>query len=215
MTNIQRRRMAMMGAAKSRLPSGYRELKSIISTGTQYIQTGIQLDDYNGFEIDAKVSFRENSGLVGDKSGSTIFSWQGANVFAYWYARNTNSIGTWSRSLGERHVYRAFNGEAFFDGEYILTLTGTKQKGTQGGARIFWGYSSEKPTFANKAVSEVFSCIFLDANEALVGQFIPAVRESDNEIGMYDLCGTICPLTNTPFYINAGTGTFLKGANVL
>lgn len=34
-------------------------------------------------------------------------------------------------------------------------------------------------------------------------------------IGMYDLCGSICPLTNTPFYTNAGTGTFTKGPDVL
>ena len=43
--------------------------------------------------------------------------------------------------------------------------------------------------------------------------FIPCFRRSDNVIGLYDLCGSICPLTGTPFYINSGTGAFTKGAN--
>ena len=43
---------------------------------------------------------------------------------------------------------------------------------------------------------------------------IPCYRKSDGVIGMYDLCGTICPLTGTPFYINEGKGEFLKGADV-
>jgi hypothetical protein len=43
---------------------------------------------------------------------------------------------------------------------------------------------------------------------------VPCYRKSDKVIGMYDLCGTICPLTGTPFYINAGANNFLKGADV-
>lgn len=38
---------------------------------------------------------------------------------------------------------------------------------------------------------------------------ISCVRKSDGKPGMYDLCRSICPLTGTPFYINAGTGEFV------
>ncbi len=44
-------------------------------------------------------------------------------------------------------------------------------------------------------------------NGTLVRDFIPCYRKQDGVIGMYDLA-------NDVFYTNAGTGTFLKGANV-
>ena len=43
---------------------------------------------------------------------------------------------------------------------------------------------------------------------------ISCYRKSDGVIGMYDLCGTLNSNTGTPFYINEGAGTFLKGADV-
>ena len=52
-------------------------------------------------------------------------------------------------------------------------------------------------------------------NGTLVRHFIPCRRESDNKLGLYDLCESTCQLTNSPFYIDAGNGTgFLSGGNV-
>ena len=44
-------------------------------------------------------------------------------------------------------------------------------------------------------------------------QLVPCIRNSDGVVGMYDLMGNICSLTNTPFFINAGTGSFTYGYN--
>jgi hypothetical protein len=44
-------------------------------------------------------------------------------------------------------------------------------------------------------------------NGILIRNYIPCYRKSDNVIGLYDL-------VNNVFYTNAGTGTFLKGADV-
>lgn len=54
----------------------------------------------------------------------------------------------------------------------------------------------------------------LYGNNAPTTNIIPCYRKADGEIGFYDMCGSICPLTNTPLFTNAGTGTFLKGADV-
>lgn len=43
---------------------------------------------------------------------------------------------------------------------------------------------------------------------------VPCYRKSDNVIGMYDLGGSICPQTGTPFYVNTGYGAFEKGPDV-
>ena len=44
-------------------------------------------------------------------------------------------------------------------------------------------------------------------NGALVREYVPCYRKSDNVVGLYDL-------VNGVFYTNAGTGTFTKGSNV-
>ena len=49
---------------------------------------------------------------------------------------------------------------------------------------------------------------------ALVREMIPCYRKSDNVAGMYDLCGSTCSLTNSPFYVNANTGVLIAGGNV-
>lgn len=45
-------------------------------------------------------------------------------------------------------------------------------------------------------------------DNTLVRDFIPCYRKSDNEIGLYDL-------VNNTFYTNSGTGTFLKGNDIV
>jgi hypothetical protein len=54
-----------------------------------------------------------------------------------------------------------------------------------------------------KLKGKVFYCKIYE-NNILVRNFIPAKRDSDNAIGMYDL-------VNNVFYTNSGTGTFVTG----
>ncbi len=56
---------------------------------------------------------------------------------------------------------------------------------------------------------------FFDHTGTMVRSFIPCYRKSDGEIGLYDFCGSICPQTGTPFYVNLGENTFSKGADVV
>lgn len=51
-------------------------------------------------------------------------------------------------------------------------------------------------------------------NGALVRDYIPGYRKSDNAGGMLDLQGSICSDTGTPFYPFQGTGTITLGADV-
>lgn len=57
-------------------------------------------------------------------------------------------------------------------------------------------------------------------DDVLLQYFIPCYLKTEwngipaGTIGMYDLCGSLS-LNGTPFYINAGTGAFTKGADVL
>lgn len=49
----------------------------------------------------------------------------------------------------------------------------------------------------------VYYCKIYD-NGTLIRNFIPAKRNSDNVLGLYDI-------VNSKFYTNAGTGTFIAG----
>lgn len=57
-------------------------------------------------------------------------------------------------------------------------------------------------------VTARFKRAVISKGDAIIRYLIPVVRSSDGKPGMFDLCGSKCPLTNTPFYINAGTGEF-------
>lgn len=47
-----------------------------------------------------------------------------------------------------------------------------------------------------------------DENGVLVRDYVACVRISDGKPGLYDLTGSICPLTNTPLYVSASGGEF-------
>ena len=64
------------------------------------------------------------------------------------------------------------------------------------------GYDSTTQTFGACYGTRIWR------NGVLVMDAAPAVRISDSKPGLYDLCRSICPLTNSPFYVNAGTGDF-------
>ena len=67
----------------------------------------------------------------------------------------------------------------------------------------------------NKANICIQHARFFKSNTSkLVMDLVPCYRKSDGVIGMYDLCGNVCPLTGTAFFINAGTGSFTKGSDV-
>lgn len=52
----------------------------------------------------------------------------------------------------------------------------------------------------------MWSCQIYD-NGTIVRNYVPRLLGS--KPGFLDLCGSICPLTGTPFYVNAGTEEFL------
>lgn len=78
-----------------------------------------------------------------------------------------------------------------FDSGYSLTLLALNSAGS---------------VDSRRAVGKLHSVKIYD-NGVLVRNMIPVSRVSDAAIGMYDL-------VNGKFYVNAGTGTFVAGANV-
>ena len=216
---MQRRRALMMGGKKARLPSGFREVKWIESTGTQYINTGMLTS--NALEISAKAfnTFGKNT------NGS-----YGAMLFG---GRITNRSSNVSYSSGANNDFVG-NGNEFLaipknNNVELLTINWKKT-----GVQIKCGNYEYNSVLNAQIITQrpiyIFGCnqngtleqsgtykgvefVFV-VNGENSRVFVPCYREADNKPGMYDLCGSICPLTNSPFYINAGTGEFLVGPEV-
>ena len=184
------------------LPSWYTKLEYLQSTGTQYIDTGIKLDSTS--VIDIKYDFVNVWFLFGSRSGTSAnYSWMtnesnsGKYIVRMWnkdvYSANTQP--TWTVEAHVESGNIVVNGVKvseqtywtnFFNGNcYLFTINNN-------GAPYSW-------EFAQTKIRE-FS-IEWKIN------LIPAKRDSDGELWMYD---TI----SQTFFTNAGTGTFTAWAEI-
>lgn len=185
------------------LPNTYQRVEYIESTGTQYIDSGITLYDVSNHKIIFDViptQFYNYNTLWGSTYDEDTFEgWiysNGSLAMRYNLVRygNDNNIVVNSRYLIE--VEKSGN-----------TLTKKVNEVELGSNTV-----SERTTNANFLLLlsgsdygkyKVYSCKLYKSNE-LVRNFIPAIRKSDNVIGLFDLI-------NNTFYTNQGTGTFIAG----
>ena len=196
---------------KLTLPVGYTQVDYIESTGTQYIDTGITPANGFGFEIDCMVLTQVSVSATSTKLlGSSKFnngSWGG--VFIGTYPTNAGGQLSW------------FNNSNLYDpgltGYTRQTIKSRNNVYTKpNGATVNTPYSTDDyingslylftvhsdGTFGN-AGARIYSCKLYN-NDTLVRDFIPCYRNSDNEVGLYDLVGGT-------FYTNGGTGSLTYG----
>lgn len=192
-----------------RLPAGYREVEYIESTGEQWIDTGVVPNqDTSVLSEWVRVSGGNACGFFGaTKQGWTANSYgcngSGSIYDNYNSDRTTNISGA---SLdGKRIVYDKRKNETRIEhGESLYELTQT-----------YVSFSCDRPMFVfahnyqGNPIYYVYARLYYfktwDDN-TLVRSYVPCVRISDSKPGMYDLCGSVCGLTGTPFYVNSGTG---------
>lgn len=214
-----------MAWKKTRLPREYQEVEYLESTGTQYIDTSTYVTSKNcsmktkvytpsmpGGEKDIASNY-----MLGD-DGRIVLGLYENKVFAY--AKTSNS------SVGEPNAFsKVFYGVQTLTIEAIYNSLRTSKTLTVNGSEYSSIYTAD-PRNTSKTI-----CLFRQGagGNRFIGKMyyfeysedtiikislVPCYRKSDNKPGMYDLCGSICPLTNSAFYINAGSGEFLVGPDV-
>ena len=200
-----------------RLPPEYQEVEYIESTGTQYINTGIQGSNNN--DITAKFSAVQaslsNGNVVsaspetpGTYGGRTQFRYA-ENVFCGWGAGYQNNIATVVDE--DVHTLRMNKNTFKLDGNTIYTPISTTFNRTVA-LHLFctYVYSSGAIAPANFAVGlriHQFAINNNGSNQPVIN-LIPCYRKSDNKTGMYDFA-------SGEFLTNAGTGEFLVGPDVI
>ena len=182
------------------LPSGYTRLEYIEFTGNQWINTGV-LPSSNT-ELQMEMLAKASNKMAYSTSGSA------SSVNGAYYNINGSSGGTanmngrttfFTTSLNTKHkIIQNRNGVTFDSTRYsyndgVPDFSGTNPLWIGGGASFrFEGY--------------VYSWR-INENGNLVQNLVPARRNNDNVLGMYDtVSGT--------FKENAGTGTFTAGPDM-
>ena len=201
-----RKRVLMGSKKKEKLPDEYQEVEYIESTGTQYIDTGVI--GKNGIRILAKMGWATlSNSLFGSRkniSNTRFYVTYYASKIDFGYGSDiTSDIYPQARQLYEIDFDTRNRTKRFgVDGVYKTT---NSDMDTECNIFIF---GANRPYTTNQLSESIFkSMVITDANNEIIRNFIPCYRKSDDEIGMYDT-------VSKTFFTNAGTGTFLKGADV-
>ena len=198
------------------LPLEYQEVEYIKSQNYAWIDTGYVPLNRPGFYIDMQVDEEQNDAAFAGTRGTN------ENWTTFYYIVNNNKWGfrygtatatqypTSTVTLGTRHTFSAnylgdmkykFDGVSFYDipsaydifYETTPTLALFGQK--LGGGQI-----------ATLTSYRLYSCRITEGGE-IKRDFVPCYRKSDNVAGLFDK-------VNGVFYTNAGSGTFIVGADV-
>ena len=196
--------------AKPRLPAEYQEVEWIESSETQYIDMVIKPKTTLLLELDYKIialTSDDNICLFGSKVGADGFFSGVAGNYKYYINNTSTTTYPLLFSLNQRYKETYSNGLVARGGSSYSTPPIVACD-----YNMYLFARNDSWTPERIGTLDIYSCKIWDSS-TLIRNFIPCYRKSDGVIGLYDLCGSICPLTSTPFYINSGTGAFTKGAN--
>ena len=184
------------------LPSEYTQVDYIRSTGGQYIDTGINADTNLRTILD--ISFinptnaNQTMGAINIGTPNKRYHLlSGSNSIAFWV--NDANYGIINSASTDRHLWDLNVPE----GKVVLdnTTTTTIPTNIANVEMNFWLFGRNSNATQYKGTFKLWACKMY-YNGTLVRDFIPCYRNSDNEIGLYDL-------VNNVFYINQGTGAFI------
>lgn len=180
---------------QSKLPSGYTQVDYIESSGTQYIDTNYTPAQNDNLEL-KNVSTPNISGtLFSAGTGDYQLILHNNRYFKYFASGSATDIGSdlifnnvnIKIEEGSLYVDNVLKGVSTYGGEVNTTL------------QLF-----RRANGGNYKACSIGEVIITNKN-TLVRDFIPCYRNSDNEVGLYDL-------VNNVFYTNQGTGVFTYGS---
>lgn len=203
-------RTAMLSAdvADYPVPEGYTALEYIESTGTQYIDTGIAGGSDVRFTLDADVLQSNSSGdhhiLTSAGSGQRVvlrITVGGGGYKARWGTSGLVEIPVEGEILS-RHTF-VLDGPSFrIDGSTPITF---EESEFNTGYNMYLFASNNQGNATAFGLLKVYSLSI--QNDSVSKNFVPAKRDSDGVVGIYDTIGGT-------FYGNSGTGEFVAGPEI-
>ena len=199
-----RRRRGLLSAA-AWLPNGFRELEYIESTGEQYISAGLSGTEKTRILIDAAVTISSEvahlCGNLADTTKSISFNMSSLSSAISRFGDQKTSGLAYNYVVSDmRSLFDLSNDGYCINGVNCWTPNASAFT-TTGNLRLFTTAAN-----SNKLIAKMYRAkIFEDG--VLVRDFVPCLRQSDDEVGLYDI------VTHT-FYTNAGSGSFIGGAQI-
>ena len=182
------------------LPSGYKRLEYIQSTGIQYINTGFKPTQNTQLVLDAAFLGSAGTNVAGVRNNSS----DTINRFGIISFGSDSKLGAFFRDSSIQAVTLDNNRHLCDLSKDGIVFDGTSYGGANTGS-FSCAYSLTLFAWNNGAngvacnLCKVYSCQIYD-NGTLVRDFVPCINAS-GEVGLYDLVGK-------QFYGNAGTGVF-------
>lgn len=199
----------------SRLPSGYTEVEYIESTGTQYIDTGVDASYQMEADLDIAIVNNSRLGIAGvsdfDGTGLTTQLTLASNTHdLYLQFANSDTItgaSPFTFTNGQRLSIVHKSGTQSVNGTSVGTQAATL---TASATKRYYLCARNVKQYTTYGNIQVYSAQFKQS-DTLIRNFVPCIRESDGAVGLYDLCESASPFDGTPFYGNAGSGVFISG----
>ena len=184
------------------LPNGYTAIEYIESNGTQYIDTGFNPD--SNTRVIAKMDFKNAS----SDTSQNAFSARGAGGTAEEYGFLVSEGSYVSRYGDDKYFDYGYDNKPFLvdKNKNVLSIDGSvvqthQEKEFSCGVSMTIFASNRNGSVSRYASMKLYYMEIYD-NGTLVRYFVPCVRESDGEIGLYDI-------VNQKFYANEGEGSFI------
>ena len=189
---------------QSGLPWGYTLLDYIESTGTQYIDTGVNLTSDHNIEIKFNGKNQE-AFIFGGRTSSLLKSYglylnNVANVqpnFSFAQAPQAVANYNWLDT-----ILKYQDKSLYWNGSSVVTYTETFSCDYPS---YLFAMNNAGTAHEKKFTGKIYYTKIWN-NGALVRDFIPA-KDSNNVVGMYDF-------VSGQFFTNQGTGTFTAGSTV-
>ena len=193
---------------KSRiLPEGYTQVDYIESHGEEYIDTGVNADSNLRTILDMTYNeptgSNQNVGAINMNTGQLRYHILPQNGYFKIYIQNTTYAVNTIAIDTNRHLYDIDVPNRIIkvdENEYTLSNADFDTE------LNFWLFGRNSDSTIYKSKNTLYKCKMY-VSGVLVRYFIPCYRNSDNEVGLYDLA-------NNVFYTNDGTGAFTYGSAV-
>lgn len=192
----------------------YTKLEYIESTGTQYIDTGYVPNNNTGIEADFQFNSTTSQSRVfgvGTNSGKANFvSYEfyinGSGNFAYTFKDgNGDWVPTNIPADTSRHTLRfnVGNKNLVIDNNNTYSIGNISNVSSYPIYIMAENYDGTDLKWVDETRIKLYSFKIYNGYY-LIRNFVPAIRNSDNAVGLYDEVYDV-------FYTNSGTGEFIKG----
>lgn len=192
------------------LPAGYTWVRYIAASGSQYIPTGVPARQQLKMEADFQYTGTAEATVLGGTGSATSVVYLGINpgnnYKSYYFRWASSWVNISWKTLTLRHKVSASmeSGNIVIteDGEAVYTNSSTLSGTTAANDLTIFARNGSQYFFVGR-LYRMRIWDWLD-NGALIRDYIPAVRDSDDAVGLYELVqGQFCE--------NAGSGTLTSG----